>query len=206
MSKIEIKKELDNNQAAILLVPNIEYDDVIVDMARQLSGKKICYVTLNKTYSALKELLKLNNVDVKNIIFIDGITKNVKNTADIDDCRFVDSPVMMSELSKNLSMLLKQDFDYLVFDSLTNLFTYQGKSSVEYFVQTLISMLEERGCRGIFFALKGSKSGVYNPIIEIKQSDILQQREDLPSEGLDIFTSRMSEGIAVIDLADGRSK
>lgn len=206
MSKIEIKKELDNNQAAILLVPNIEYDDVIVDMARQLSGKKICYVTLNKTYSAIKELLELNHVDVKNIIFIDGITKNVKNIADIDDCHFVDSPVKVTELSKNLSTLLKQDFDYLVFDSITNLFTYQAKSSVEYFVQTLVSMLEERNCRGVFFALKRSKSDIYSPIIEIKQSDIFQQREDLPSEGLDLFASRMSEGIALIDIADDRSK
>jgi hypothetical protein len=206
MSKIEIKKELDNNQAAILLVPNIEYDDVIVDMARQLAGKKICYVTLNKTYSAIKELLELNHVDVKNIIFIDGITKNVKNIADMEDCHFVDSPVKVTELSKNLSTLLKQDFDYLFLDSITNLFTYQGKSSVEYFVQTLVGMLEERGCRGVFFALKGSKSDVYSPIIEIKQSDIFQQRENLPSAGLDIFTSRLSEGIAVIDIVDDESK
>ena len=205
MSNIKIKKEIDDNQATILLVPNIDYDDVIVDMARQLSGKKICYVTLNKTYSALKELLKLNNVDVKNIIFIDGITRNVKNPADMDDCHFVDSPVTVADLSKNLSTLLRQDFDYLVFDSLSNLFTYQKKNSVEYFVQTLVSMLEERGCRGVFFALKGPKSSAYSPVIEIKP-DILQQREDLPSEGLDIFTSRLSEGIAVIDLADDESK
>ena len=206
MNKIEIKKELDNSQAAIVLVPNIEYDDVIVEMAKQLSGKKICYVTLNKTYDALKELLKFNNVDVKNIIFIDGITRNVKNSADIGDCHFVDSPVNVTELSKNLSALLKQDFDYLVFDSLTNLFTYQGKSSVEHFVQTLMNTLEERGCRGVFFALKKAKSDIYNPVIEIRKSDIFEQRDDLPSEGLDILDSRISEGIAIIDLMEDKPK
>lgn len=206
MSKIEIKKELDNNQAAILLVPNIEYDDVIVDMARQLSGKKICYVTLNKTYSALKELLKFNNIDINNIIFIDGITKNVKNPADLDDCHFMDSQITVTELSKNLSNLLRQDFDYLVFDSITDLFTYQGKSSVEYFIQTLVNILEERNCRGVFFALKGFRSSNYDQFLEINQSTTIQQKENLPFGGSDIFISRMTEGIAIIDLAEDKSK
>ena len=204
MSRIEIEKELVDSQAAILLLPNSEYDDVIVEMIKQLSGKKICYVTLNKTYSALKELLKSNNVDVKNIIFIDGITRNVKNPADMDDCHFVDSPVTVAELSKNLSILLKRDFDYLVFDSLTNLFAYQGESSVEYFIQTLVNILEERGCRGLFFALKRSKSNNYNQLSEIIQSDIFRQKENRPLEGADVFTSRMTEGIAIIDMADDK--
>jgi hypothetical protein len=206
MNKLEIKKELDTSQAAILLVPNIEYDDVIVDMARQLAGKKICYVTLNKTYSALKELLKFNNVDMNNIIFIDGITRNVKNPADMDDCRFMDSQITVTELSKNLAALLKQDFDYLVFDSITDLFTYQRKSSVEYFIQTLVNILEERNCRGVFFALKGFKSSNYDQFLEINQSATLQQKENLPFGGSDLFISRMTEGIAIIDLADERPK
>jgi hypothetical protein len=206
MSKLEIKKELDNNQAAILLVPNIEYDDVIVDMARQLAGKKICYVTLNKTYSALKELLKFNNVDMNNITFIDGITRNVKNPADMDDCCFMDSQITVADLSKNLAAVLRQDFDYLVFDSITDLFTYQRKSSVEYFIQTLVTILEERNCRGVFFALKGFKSSNYDQFLEINQSVTLQQKENLPFGGSDLFISRMTEGIAIIDLADDRPK
>ncbi len=206
MSKVEIKKELDASQAAILLVPNIEYDDLIVDMARQLAGKKICYVTLNKTYSALKELLKFNNVDMNNIVFIDGITRNVTNPADMDDCRFMDSQITVTDLSKNLATLLKQDFDYLVFDSITDLFTYQRKSSVEYFIQTLVNILEERNCRGVFFALKGFKSSNYDQFLEINQSATLQQKESLPFGGSDLFISRMTEGIAIIDLADEKPK
>ena len=206
MNRIDIEKELDNSQAAILLLPNNEYDDVIVETTKQLSGKKICYVTLNKTYSAIKELLKINNVDAKNIIFIDGITRNVKNPPDTDDCHFVDSPVAVTELSKNLLILLKQNFDYLVFDSLTNLFAYQRENSVEYFIQTLVDILEERGCRGVFFALKGSKSNNYNQLLEISQSNIFREKENRPLEGANVFTSRMTEGIAIIDLADDESK
>jgi len=207
MSKLEIKKELDNNQAAILILHSVNYNDVIVDVAKQLSDKKTCYVTFNKTYDALKELLKVNNVDTKNIVFIDGITKNVKDSADRDDCRFIDSTIAVTELTKNISELLKHDFHYLVFDSLTNLFIYRGGGAVEYFIQTLVNnILTERNCRGVFFALKESKAYVYNPLMEIKQPDASQQVKNPLLDWSDVFTSRLSDGMTIIDMGSNGSK
>lgn len=181
-------------------MPDINYNDIVTDVVKQLHDKKTCYVTLNKTYNALKELLKINNADRENIVFIDGITKNVKNPPDVDDCYFIDS-LTVTELSKNISALLKHDFDYLVFDSLTNLFAYQGKASVEYFIQTLVNILTEKNCKGVFFAVKESKSyDGYNPLMEIRQPSRSQEEKNLLLDRENMFTSRISDGMTIIDL------
>jgi|TARA_B100001971_G_C18163931_1_gene523051 hypothetical protein len=55
---MDITKELSENQTVLLLMPSTEYNDVIVNMAKPLSAKSVCYVTLNKTYDSLKELFQ----------------------------------------------------------------------------------------------------------------------------------------------------
>ena len=38
----------------------------IIDIAKQLSDKKICYVTINKSYEAISSLLTKNNIKLNN--------------------------------------------------------------------------------------------------------------------------------------------
>ncbi|RLF27321.1 MAG: hypothetical protein DRN05_05760, partial [Thermoplasmata archaeon] len=156
MNELMLSEELINNHTVLILVPNIDYNDIIIKTTRQLSDKKTCYVTLNKTYDALKEHLRLNNVDINNMFFIDGITKNVKNVENMNNCFFISSPIMLPELSKTISKILDDGFSYLVFDSITNLLSYQEESSVEYFLQNLVALLMEKKCRGVFYAVNRS--------------------------------------------------
>jgi len=44
-----VKKILDSNQAVLLIVPSTDYNKVMIDTLKELSGESICYVTLNKT-------------------------------------------------------------------------------------------------------------------------------------------------------------
>jgi len=122
---LDIKKEGENNPNTLLLVPGIKYDNIIVNVVKQLNDKKTCYITLNKTYDALLELLKTKNINTEKFVFIDGITKNVRNISDTNNCHFIDPPSNLSDLSRNIYELLRNRFDYIIFDSLSNLFTYQ---------------------------------------------------------------------------------
>ncbi len=94
-----------------------------------------------------------------------------------------------------------QEFDYLVFDSLTNLFIYHGEAPVEHFIQNLVDLLAERNCRGIFFALKESITVSSNsPLMEITQPRSFQTDRDPFSNEENIWTSRISDGMNIIDL------
>ena len=74
LQKLDIVKELAGNKTVLLLMPSLEYNDVIVKIAEELSGKSVCYVTLNKTYDSLKELFNKKKVDMSNIVFVDAIS------------------------------------------------------------------------------------------------------------------------------------
>ena len=55
---MEILKELEENQIVLILMPGIEYNEISTDIAKQLSGKSVGYITLNKTFPAIRESFK----------------------------------------------------------------------------------------------------------------------------------------------------
>ncbi|MBW2965937.1 hypothetical protein KY342_02420, partial [Candidatus Woesearchaeota archaeon] len=69
---MDIKKELSSNQTILLIIGSLEYNDEIIRTIKQLSGKKICYITLNKTHNSLREIFKKAKVNMENLVFIDA--------------------------------------------------------------------------------------------------------------------------------------
>lgn len=153
---VNIKSELSTNQIVLLLMPSAEYNEIMVETLKQLSDKSIAYVTLNKTVDALKEIFEKNEVDIKNVIFIDAISKTIKKApSQSDQVFYCSSPGALTEISLVISKFLKHNFDYLIFDSLTNLSIYQKKAPVTKFVSSLINKIKTGKTKAIFYALEG---------------------------------------------------
>ena len=152
---MDIEKELSQNQTILLIMSSEKYNSLIVDIVKQLPGKSICYITLNKTYDSLRELFKKKGIKVDNIFFIDAISKTIKKTSDqTDSCYFVDSPSALTEISLVISKFLKHNFEYLIFDSLTNLMVYSKKAPVAVFVSSIVNKIKETKTNAAFYALK----------------------------------------------------
>ena len=80
--KMDIENELKENKIVLLLVPSLDYNDIVHANAKILSKKNLGYITLNKTADSLKEDFKKAKVNVENILFIDAISKTIKNVPD----------------------------------------------------------------------------------------------------------------------------
>jgi len=151
---VDLKSELFETPTILLLIPGVEYNDLTRDIAKQLSGEKVIYVTLNKTYFSLKEIFEKDTVDIKNFVFIDGITKTIQTVPNfIKQAYFANSPGGLVKISIDLSKLLKQGFDYIVFDSLTNLLIYREKAPVAKFVSNTIARIRQHKSKAVFYAL-----------------------------------------------------
>ncbi len=180
MNKMDIKKEFSSNKTLLLLVPGLEYNSLIVDVVRDLSDKDICYVTLNKTSDSLKDIFKKNKINAEKIVFIDGISKTIKKSPDqTEGCYFVSSPGALTELSLAINKFLKHKFDYVIFDSITNLEIYQKKAPVEKFLSSLINNIKETETKALFYALK---TGEQDPLIS-KASMFVDKVIDLEKSG-----------------------
>ena len=151
---MNIQKELSTNQTILLIMSSVDYNKEIVDVVKKLSGKNIVYVTLNKTRDSLIELFKKNKIKTENIVFVDAISKTIKSVPDQSEgVYYVSSPGAMTELSLVISKFIKHDFNYLIFDSLTNLLVYESKAPVAKFVASLVNKVKESKTQAIFYAL-----------------------------------------------------
>lgn len=152
--KLDIVKELESNKIVLLLVPSVDYNDVVRADAKALSKKNLGYITLNKTFEALKEDFIKSKVNVNNILFVDAISKTIKSVPEqAKGVYYLSSPSSLTEISLQVSSLVKHDFDYIVFDSLTNLLIYQGKAPVAKFLSTIINKIRDSNTRAVFYCL-----------------------------------------------------
>jgi len=122
---------------------------------RQLSKEKICYITMNKTYLAVKEDLAKDGVDAKNIVFVDAISKTIKQVKDrIDDsCICVSSPAALTEISLAIAEFMRRGYNHIIFDSLNDLMIYEKKAPVTQFVLSMVNKLREADAYGMFYAV-----------------------------------------------------
>ncbi len=178
-SNMGIKKEMEKCRNILVTIPKVDYDTITTDIISQIYMKKICYVTLNKTYGALKDFLIRKKIYTVNIVFVDGITRTVINTENRKDCSFVSYPGALDELTPTISGVLKPNFDYLIFDSLSDLLTYRDVDEVKRFVKNITDCLTENRCKGIFYALSRYKYAKENRLSKIMYPERIHKEKEL---------------------------
>ena len=186
-SNIVIKKEIEKCQNILVTIPNPDYDMITTDIISQIYTKRVCYVTLNKTYGSLKDFFNKKKISTTNIAFVDGITKTVTNTENRKDCSFVSSPGALEELMVAISNLLSQKYNYLIFDSLSDLLTYRDVDEVEQFVKNITDSLAKNKCKGIFYALSRYKFAPKNRLDWIMYPNNRKEGESLIEEQIISF-------------------
>ena len=62
---------------------------------------------------------------------------------------------------------MTQNFDYLIFDSLSDLLTYKDVDEVEQFVKNITDILIENRCKSIFYAVSRHRFVKGNPSYEM---------------------------------------
>ena len=154
MKLTNIKKQLSVNQVRLLVMKRGEYDKITSEVVKQLSGKSVCYITLNKTFDSLKEVFERRKIDLKDAVFLDAISQSIKETfKQARGCYFVSSPGSLKELSKIIDKFLRHNFEYLIFDSLTTLLVYQKERAATKFVSELIRKVRKSKTKAIFYVL-----------------------------------------------------
>ncbi len=127
---INIKNELERNSIILSVMPTYYYNESIAGILKNLEDAKICYVDLNKGTDAMQKSFRLNNINTKNIFFIDGVTSTISPKAKIENGILLSSPYALTEMAIAISEAMKTGaFDILVFDSLSTLNVYSKEIS-----------------------------------------------------------------------------
>jgi archaellum biogenesis ATPase FlaH len=154
---MNIKKEIEENQIIVVIIPNELYLKKLIFLIKLLiENGEILYVNINKPYSSLIEVFRKKGIPVDRFFFIDTVTKTVVEPEPVENVEFVSSPSALTELSIAISKMLRNKKFYCVlFDSLSTLLVYEGSLTVIKFTHSLMSKFRALNSKGVFTVLKG---------------------------------------------------
>jgi archaellum biogenesis ATPase FlaH len=133
-----LEKEITKNKVVLLVVSGESFNDSIFKIVKNLSKKhNICYVSVNKGYSALVDSFKKKKIDLNKFFFIDCITPTLLSPKKEKLCKFISSPNALTELSLALNDSQATDKDLILIDSLSTLAIYHSAKDIAHFVNSL---------------------------------------------------------------------
>ncbi len=153
--KKDISKELDGHVATLLILSPENHTSSLMKMMGSISKKKICFVTLGRTYSAVAEDMKKAGVSAENLFILDAVTSTFSsNEKPPEHVTFIPSPDALTELNiAIIETIKKEKCEYLIFDSLSTLLTYREGPLVARFADFVIGKVREFKSRVVFTCL-----------------------------------------------------
>ena len=149
----DIKESLTTNKIIGLVIPDIEYDEMLITAAGSLSKEydRVLYISVDKPYGELVGKFKQNKINPDKFHFIDCITRTVKDVSSTENCTYVSSPRALDEIQTTiLDVLEKQRIDVALIDSPSSLSTYYEHTDVLQFMHRLMTALIIAKCKGVF--------------------------------------------------------
>jgi len=154
--KAEIKN-LPENFVVMAIVPFKHFEEANIHLLSILINKyksKGSYITINRPYKNMVQLLKRKNIDIRNLFFIDCITKELEEIKNTDHCHFIGSPNNLTEIAIALDPVFKEEKHKFVFlDSLDTLSIYNPVESVIKFAHFLTAKVRLHDISGVMLAV-----------------------------------------------------
>jgi len=156
----------------LLLVEPTTFSRINIELIKLFSAeteKKGIYITLNRSFQFLNEILKAEKLDISAMHFIDGITRMTgRIELDAKNCQYIESPNNLVELSQAIENAIDKMHGqpaFLIFDSISTLLIYNNMEAVERFIHSIVSKLQESKLMGLFLMVKSpEKTDVINTI------------------------------------------
>lgn len=150
-------KILPENFVVMAIVPFKNFEEVnlhLLDIMIKRYDAKGSYITINRPYKSMVQLLERKNINFRNMSFIDCITKESGEKVVAKNCYFVGSPSDLTEIAIALDPVFKEGKHKFVFlDSLDTLAIYNPIESVIKFAHFLTSKVRLHDISGIFLAV-----------------------------------------------------
>lgn len=153
-------KKLPKNFVVGIITKSADYKDVNLHIIDFLMNKKNCagsYITVNRPYVNVVEIMKERKLDTTRIHFIDCITRTLGGQVpSAINCEFVSSPSHLTELSIALHNYVMRSTDknrFLHIDSLSTLCVHNDISSILKFVHYVTGKMRLFGLNGVMISL-----------------------------------------------------
>ena len=181
--KERISKAITVNQSVGIILPGNNYSDLIQAFFEYVQSKPEdawVYVTITKPYENIVK--QFGNIsEVRNIKFIDCISRAAGISTVDPNCIFIESPTMLEKLGLEIINIFKEVDEkvnkYLLLDSLSTLIIYNDPEIVTEFFYHLANKSRARNIHTISLAIEEEEVDRYlNKLIYLNDK-ILKVRD-----------------------------
>lgn len=108
-------------------------------------GKKVCYITFNKTPDFILESAEKHNIQRDRFYFLDGVTARIKISTKIKNSIQVTDFDNLAKISSNITKIVNKGYPLVIFDSLSNILIYPSVNdiSIVKFLKFLFEYLDK---------------------------------------------------------------
>ncbi len=149
--------QLKKNQNVVLISSSQDHEKTMSELHKAVSKKfkKICMITVNKSFSALIEKFQKQGIDYSNYYFIDCISKKNMIVEQSKQCLYVSSPTALTELA--LAMGKLRQADLIILDNISSLLLYNKDAEVLKFLHSMMTKIRQTKTKAVYSILKESK-------------------------------------------------
>jgi len=156
-AKPDISSELEANRTILLILSPDDHKS-LSDFITPIRKKRICYVSLSRTYDSVQKQMKEIGVDPDDLFVLDAVTSSFSREKPPPKVVFIPSPDALTDLNIAIIETVKNEkCDYLVFDSISTLLTYQEDPLIARFIDFIVGKVKSLKGRALFTCL-GSDS------------------------------------------------
>ena len=138
-------------------------EDLLISISKRFGEEKVCYISLNKTYTYLSGLLEKAGVSPKAVLVVDVASKAFNPEDEFRDgrgCIYLGPQDVISGLKGVQERLMRGEFMHVIVDSLSSLMVYHTVNEVMDYMKGLADISAIKGISLYFFC------GIsYSPVI-----------------------------------------
>ena len=161
---INLRKEIENlpDKYVVLLILNVQqYYEGILEVLKILCNEEKSpgiYITVNRPYGTLKELLRDRGIDTAKLFFIDAISQTVTQPKLVNHhVIYLPNPQSLTDMSLAMNAAAESipgKTRFLFMDSLSTLLIYNETQTVAKFAHFLTVKMRSLNIKGVFIALR----------------------------------------------------
>jgi len=154
-------EDLDKKQIFLILATPSNIRQRNIELIKELAALEYhtIIVTLNFPYNILSKLYAENGIDVKNVSFVDAVTRNsIGNAENIPGVvRFINNPANLTDLGIAVTEVLKENSGKKVcvlYDSVSTMLIYLSSQNISKFIHFVTNKLRLMDLSGVFLAVE----------------------------------------------------
>ena len=141
-----------------IINPEKYFEGVLNILKKEVGTKNAIYVTTNKPYEHIVNVLKKAGINPDKIFFIDCISKHIRKSIEQEpkNCLYVESPESLTTMGVAIYESIKHfaGEKILLFDSLSTLLIYHDSKTIGQFSNFLINKMRAANVDAVIMALE----------------------------------------------------